>query len=139
MSVLENLMRLRQRRVRLAKRDVGPTQRQTWIPLQGGYICSHVGRAGPSTGALLICSGLSRRAQHLANSFLYLAKANQIFVAGHKGSPEDGLKAVKARVLLVPRRPICSSSQSTPARPWRSSARRASTSRSPPTVATSTV
>jgi homoserine O-acetyltransferase/O-succinyltransferase len=37
-----------------------------------------------------------------ANSFLYLAKANQLFVAGHKGSLEDGLNAVKARVLLVP-------------------------------------
>jgi homoserine O-acetyltransferase len=37
-----------------------------------------------------------------ANSFLYLAKANQLFVAGHKGSLEEGLKDVGARVLLVP-------------------------------------
>src|SRR3989442_1580951 len=39
-----------------------------------------------------------------ANSFLYLAKANQLFVAGHKGSLEEGLKDVKAKVLLVPAR-----------------------------------
>ena len=37
-----------------------------------------------------------------ANSFLYLAKANQLFSAGHKGSLEEGLKDVKAKVLLVP-------------------------------------
>jgi homoserine O-acetyltransferase len=39
-----------------------------------------------------------------ANSFLYLARANQLFVAGHRGTLEDGLRAVKARVLLVPAR-----------------------------------
>lgn len=37
-----------------------------------------------------------------ANSFLYLVKANQLFVAGHKGSLEEGLRDVKAKVLLVP-------------------------------------
>ncbi len=37
-----------------------------------------------------------------ANSFLYLAKANQLFVTGHRGSLEEGLKSVKAKVLLVP-------------------------------------
>ncbi len=37
-----------------------------------------------------------------ANSFLYLAKANQLFVVGHKGSLEEGLRAIRARVLLVP-------------------------------------
>ena len=37
-----------------------------------------------------------------ANSFLYLAKANQLFVTGGKGSLEEGLRDVKARVLLVP-------------------------------------
>jgi homoserine O-acetyltransferase len=37
-----------------------------------------------------------------ANSFLYLAKAIQLFLAGGKGSLEDGLKDVKAKVLLVP-------------------------------------
>lgn len=37
-----------------------------------------------------------------ANSFLYLVKANQLFVAGHKGSLEDGLRDVKAKALLIP-------------------------------------
>lgn len=39
-----------------------------------------------------------------ANSFLYLAKANQLFMAGHKGTLEEGLKDVKAKVLLIPAR-----------------------------------
>jgi homoserine O-acetyltransferase/O-succinyltransferase len=37
-----------------------------------------------------------------ANSFLYLVKANQLFVAGHKGTLEDGLRDVKAKLLLLP-------------------------------------
>jgi len=37
-----------------------------------------------------------------ANSLLYLVKANQLFVAGHQATLEDGLKAVKAKVLLLP-------------------------------------
>ncbi len=37
-----------------------------------------------------------------ANHFLYLAKANQLFSAGHAGSLTEGLKAVKARTLLIP-------------------------------------
>ena len=37
-----------------------------------------------------------------ANSFLYLVKANQLFVTGHKGSLEAGLADVKAKVLLLP-------------------------------------
>lgn len=37
-----------------------------------------------------------------ANSLIYLAKANQLFVAGHKGSMDDGLRDVKAKVLLIP-------------------------------------
>ncbi len=37
-----------------------------------------------------------------ANSFLYLARANQLFVAGHRGSLEEGLAAVRAKVLLIP-------------------------------------
>jgi homoserine O-acetyltransferase len=37
-----------------------------------------------------------------ANSFLYLAKANQLFVAGHKGTLEDGLREIKAKTLLIP-------------------------------------
>lgn len=37
-----------------------------------------------------------------ANSFLYLVKANQLFVAGQKESMEDGLRDVRARTLLIP-------------------------------------
>jgi homoserine O-acetyltransferase len=37
-----------------------------------------------------------------ANSFLYLVKANQLFVAGQKASMEEGLRDVTARVLLIP-------------------------------------
>jgi len=37
-----------------------------------------------------------------ANHFLYLVKANQLFVAGHKGSLPESLRDVKARVLLIP-------------------------------------
>jgi homoserine O-acetyltransferase len=37
-----------------------------------------------------------------ANSFLYLAKANQLFVVGHKGSLEEGLKGVRAKALVIP-------------------------------------
>lgn len=37
-----------------------------------------------------------------ANHFLYLAKANQLFSAGHAGSLAEGLKAVTAKTLLIP-------------------------------------
>jgi homoserine O-acetyltransferase len=37
-----------------------------------------------------------------ANSFLYQAKAIQLFVTGHKGALEDGLQDIRARVLLLP-------------------------------------
>jgi len=37
-----------------------------------------------------------------ANSFLYLARANQLFVTGHRSTLEEGLRRVKAPVLLVP-------------------------------------
>jgi len=37
-----------------------------------------------------------------ANHFLYLVKANQLFVAGHGGSLEEGLKRIKAPMLLLP-------------------------------------
>jgi homoserine O-acetyltransferase/O-succinyltransferase len=46
--------------------------------------------------------GAARAKVSDANSFLYLVKANQLFVAGHKGSLEEGLRDVKAKVLLVP-------------------------------------
>src|SRR2546428_13465746 len=45
---------------------------------------------------------LGRAGASDANSFLYLAKANQLFVTGGKGSLEEGLRDVKARGLLVP-------------------------------------
>ena len=37
-----------------------------------------------------------------ANSFLYLVRANQLFVTGHKGSLEEGIRDIKARTLLLP-------------------------------------
>jgi homoserine O-acetyltransferase len=37
-----------------------------------------------------------------ANSFLYLARANQLFVTGHRGTMEDGFKDIKARILMIP-------------------------------------
>jgi homoserine O-acetyltransferase len=37
-----------------------------------------------------------------ANHFLYLVRANELFVAGHGGSLEDGLKNIKAPMLLLP-------------------------------------
>jgi homoserine O-acetyltransferase len=45
---------------------------------------------------------LARAKASDANSFLYLAKANQLFVTGHKGTLEEGLRDVRAKVLLVP-------------------------------------
>lgn len=45
---------------------------------------------------------LARAKASDANSFLYLARANQLFVTGHKGSLEEGLRDVRAKVLLVP-------------------------------------
>ncbi|MGH7006238.1 MAG: E22 family MetX-like putative esterase, partial [Alphaproteobacteria bacterium] len=37
-----------------------------------------------------------------ANHFLYLVRANQLFVAGHGGSLEEGLKKITAPMLLIP-------------------------------------
>ncbi|MBI4968612.1 MAG: homoserine O-acetyltransferase [Rhodospirillales bacterium] len=37
-----------------------------------------------------------------ANHFLYLVKANQLYSLGSKGNWEEGLKAIKAKVLLMP-------------------------------------
>lgn len=39
-----------------------------------------------------------------ADSFLYLVRANQLFVTGHKDSLEAGLAAIKAKVLFIPAR-----------------------------------
>jgi homoserine O-acetyltransferase/O-succinyltransferase len=44
----------------------------------------------------------ARAAASDANHFLYLVKANQLFLAGHGGSLEEGLKKIKARTLLLP-------------------------------------
>ena len=37
-----------------------------------------------------------------ANAFIYLAKANELFVLGGKESVEEGLKLVKAKALILP-------------------------------------
>jgi homoserine O-acetyltransferase len=37
-----------------------------------------------------------------ANSFIYISKANELFVLGGKDTVEEGLKLVKAKVLLLP-------------------------------------
>ncbi|HEV8307407.1 MAG TPA: homoserine O-acetyltransferase [Methylomirabilota bacterium] len=47
-------------------------------------------------------AGAARAKASDANSFLYLVKANQLFLAGHKASLEEGLRDVKAKVLLIP-------------------------------------
>ncbi len=36
-----------------------------------------------------------------ANHFLYLVKANQLFLTGHGGSLEAGLRAIRAPLLLI--------------------------------------
>lgn len=46
-------------------------------------------------------AGAARAKTSDANHFLYLAKANQLFVAGGAGSLEEGLKKIKAPVLLI--------------------------------------
>ena len=43
----------------------------------------------------------ARAALSDANHFLYLIKANQLFVAGHGASVEEGLAAIRAPVLLI--------------------------------------
>lgn len=46
--------------------------------------------------------GAARAKSADANSFLYLVRANQLFIAGHKDSLEAGLAAIKAKVLFIP-------------------------------------
>ena len=36
-----------------------------------------------------------------ANHFLYLVKANQLFLTGHGSSVEEGLQAIEAPLLLI--------------------------------------
>ncbi|BBK36993.1 homoserine O-acetyltransferase [Allostella sp. ATCC 35155] len=47
-------------------------------------------------------AALARAKTSDANHFLYLVKANQLFSAGHAASLAEGLKAVKAKTLLIP-------------------------------------
>jgi homoserine O-acetyltransferase len=47
-------------------------------------------------------AGNARARASDANSFLYLVKANQLFVAGHAASLEDGLARIKAKTLFLP-------------------------------------
>ncbi|GEA11535.1 hypothetical protein KUL49_19100 [Alteromonas sp. KUL49] len=44
----------------------------------------------------------SRAQQMDANHLLYLVRACQLFVAGHKGSLKEGLASVKAKTLFIP-------------------------------------
>ncbi len=46
-------------------------------------------------------AGAGRAKTSDANHFLYLVKANQLFVAGGAGSLEEGMKKIKAPVLLI--------------------------------------
>ncbi len=48
--------------------------------------------------------GAARAKTSDANSFLYLVRANQLYVAGQKDSLESGLAAIKAKVLFIPAR-----------------------------------
>lgn len=43
-----------------------------------------------------------RAAMMDANHLLYLVRANQLFITGMQGTLEDGLKRIKAKVLLLP-------------------------------------
>ena len=52
--------------------------------------------------AWLADAGAGRAAIADANHFLYLVKANQLFVAGHEESLEAGLDDLQADVLLIP-------------------------------------
>ena len=47
-------------------------------------------------------AGAARARASDANSFLYLVRANQLFVAGHADSLEAGLGAIKAKALFIP-------------------------------------
>ena len=47
-------------------------------------------------------AALARARTADANAFLYLVKANQLFITGHKDSLEAGLANIKARALFIP-------------------------------------
>ena len=47
-------------------------------------------------------AGNARARASDANSFLYLVKANHLFIAGHTASLEEGLAKIKAKTLFLP-------------------------------------
>jgi homoserine O-acetyltransferase len=47
-------------------------------------------------------AGAGRARTADANSFLYLVKANQLFVTGHAANLEEGLAKIKAKALFIP-------------------------------------
>src|SRR5262249_50325886 len=47
-------------------------------------------------------AGAARAKVADANHFLYLVRANELFVAGQGASLEEGLKKIKAPMLLIP-------------------------------------
>jgi homoserine O-acetyltransferase/O-succinyltransferase len=51
--------------------------------------------------ATLDAAGAARAATSDANHFLYLVRANQLFVAGHQETRYEGLMAIEAPVLLI--------------------------------------
>jgi homoserine O-acetyltransferase len=55
-----------------------------------------------AVSATLNAAGAARARVADANHFLYLVRANELFVAGHGGSLEGGLKKIKAPMLLIP-------------------------------------
>jgi homoserine O-acetyltransferase len=55
-----------------------------------------------AVSATLDMAGGARARVSDANHFLYLVRANELFVAGHGKSLEEGLKKVKAPLLLLP-------------------------------------
>jgi homoserine O-acetyltransferase len=47
-------------------------------------------------------AGAARAKAVDANNFLYLVKANELFITGHAGSLEEGLSKIKAKALFLP-------------------------------------
>jgi homoserine O-acetyltransferase/O-succinyltransferase len=47
-------------------------------------------------------AGAARAKAVDANNFLYLVKANELFITGHAGSLEEGLAKIKAKALFLP-------------------------------------
>lgn len=62
---------------------------------------AHAMGHGFAVGAWLEQTAAARAALCDANHFLYLARANQLFLLGHGGSVEAGLRPIEAPVLLI--------------------------------------